>query len=226
MLPNVAPSAAFTSDCTGISCTFDGTGSTDSDGSVQSYEWTFSDGDEAGGPNPQKDFAETGTYDVTLTVTDDGGLTSSVTQQVSVVKPNVAADRGLHHRLRRSSTATSTPRRRPTATAPSTTTRGTSVTARPAPGSTPDHVYEDPGTYTVTLVVTDDDDATDDATSEQVVVAEPAASTVSYVGGAVNQGNVATPNVTTPTTVSAGDRLVMVLSASTPATGCCPRRPA
>ena len=89
VLPNVAPSAAFTSDCTGISCTFDGTGSTDSDGSIQSYEWTFSDGDEAGGPTPQKDFAATGTYDVTLTVTDDGGLTSSVTHQVSVVKPNV-----------------------------------------------------------------------------------------------------------------------------------------
>ena len=40
----------------------------------------------------------------------------------------------------------------------------------------------------------------------------PAPSTVSYVGGAVNQGNVTTPNVTTPTTVSAGDRLVMVLT--------------
>ena len=74
VLPNVAPTAAFTSDCTGISCTFDGTGSTDSDGTIQSYEWTFSDGDEAGGPTPQKDFLATGTYDVTLTVTDDGGL--------------------------------------------------------------------------------------------------------------------------------------------------------
>ena len=86
------------------------------------------------------------------------------------------------------------------------------MTARPAPAARPNHVYENPGTYTVTLVVTDDDDATDDASSTQVVVGEPAPSTVSYVGGAVNQGNVTTPNVTTPTTVSAGDRLVMVLS--------------
>ncbi len=46
----------------------------------------------------------------------------------------------------------------------------------------------------------------------KVVVGAPAPSTVSYVGGAVNQGNVTTPNVTTPTTVSAGDRLVMVLT--------------
>ena len=79
-------------------------------------------------------------------------------------------------------------------------------------GATPNHVYEEPGTYTISLVVTDNEDATDDASSTQVLLGAPAASTVSYVGGAVNQGNVATPNVTTPTTVSAGDRLVMVLS--------------
>ena len=89
VLPNAAPTAAFTWNCVGISCTFDGTGSADGDGTIQSYEWTFGDGDEAGSPSPQKDFLATGTYDVTLTVTDDGGLSSSVTHQVSVVKPNV-----------------------------------------------------------------------------------------------------------------------------------------
>ena len=86
------------------------------------------------------------------------------------------------------------------------------MTARSAPAPAPNHVYENPGTYTITLVVTDNQAATDDVSATQVVVGEPAASTVSYVGGAVNQGNVATPNVTTPTTVSAGDRLVLVLS--------------
>ncbi len=54
VLPNVAPSAAFTHDCTGTSCLFDASGSADSDGSITSYEWTFSDGEEAGGPSPQK----------------------------------------------------------------------------------------------------------------------------------------------------------------------------
>ena len=89
VLPNVAPTAGFTYECIGISCTFDAGTSTDGDGTIQSFEWTFSDGDEAGGPTPQKDFAATGTYDVTLTVHDDGGLSGSTTQQVSVVKPNV-----------------------------------------------------------------------------------------------------------------------------------------
>ena len=211
VLPNVAPSAAFTSDCTGISCTFDGTGSSDSDGSVQSYEWTFSDGDEAGGPNPQKDFAETGTYTATLTVTDDGGLSSSVSQQVSVVKPNSppAADFAITCEFLDCDFDA-------TASADSDGTIDDYAwdfgDGETGTGLNADHAYEDPGTYDVTLVVTDDDDATDDVTKTQVVVGAPSASTVSYVGGATNQGNVATPNVTTPTTVSAGDRLLLTLS--------------
>jgi PKD repeat protein len=211
VLPNQAPTAAFTFDCTGISCNFDGTGSADSDGTIQSYEWTFGDGEEAGSVSPQKDYTETGTYDVTLTVTDDGGLTSSVTHQVSVVKPNVpptAAFTTSCDYLDCDFDATT-----------STDSDGTIDEyawdfgdGQTGTGSTPNHVYANPGTYTISLVVTDDDDATDDASSSQVVVGAPAPSTVSYVGGAVNQGNVSTPNVTTPTTVSAGDRLVMVLT--------------
>ena len=211
VLPNVAPTAAFTYECTGISCTYDATSSTDSDGSIQSYEWTFSDGDEAGGPNPQKDFAATGTYDVTLTVHDDGGLSGSTTHQVAVVKPNVPP------------------------TAAFTTTCDFLVCDFDATGSvdsdgsvdvyewdfgdgetgtgaTPEHTYASPGSYETTLVVTDNQQATDDESATKVVVGAPTPSTVSYVGGAVNQGNVTTPNVTTPTTVSAGDRLVMVLT--------------
>ena len=211
VLPNVAPSAAFTWSCTGISCTFDGTGSADSDGAVQSYEWTFGDGDEAGSATPQKDFLATGTYDVTLTVTDDGGLSNSVTHQVSVIKPNVPP-----------TAAFTTTCEYLDCDFDGTTSSDSDGTVddyawdfgdgETGTGSTPNHVYENPGTYTTTLVVTDNEAATDDASSTQVVVGEPAASTVSYVGGAVNQGNVTTPNVTTPTTVSAGDRLVMVLT--------------
>ena len=135
--------------------------STDSDGTIQSYEWTFGDGDEAGGPNPQKDFLATGTYDVTLTVTDDGGLTNSVTHQVSVVKPNVpptAAFTTTCDFLDCDFDATT-----------SSDSDGTVDDyawdfgdGETGTGSTPNHVYGNPGTYTITLVVTDNEDATDE----------------------------------------------------------------
>ncbi|MBS2936688.1 PKD domain-containing protein [Nocardioides sp. J2M5] len=211
VLPNTAPTAAFTSSCTGVSCTFDASGSSDGDGTVSSYEWSFSDGDEAGGPTPQKDFAASGTYDVTLTVTDDGGLSSSTTKQVTVVKPNVAptADFTMTCAFLAcdlDATASSDP--------DGTVTDWAWDFGDGAHGSgaTTSHAYASPGTYTATLVVTDDQGATDDASTVKVVVGAPAASTVSYVGGATNQGNVSTPNVTTPSTVSAGDRLVMALT--------------
>jgi PKD repeat protein len=211
VLPNVAPSAAFTSTCAGISCTFDGTGSSDSDGSITSYDWSFGNGDEAGNPTPQEDFAATGTYDVTLTVTDDGGLSSSVTHQVSVVKPNVPPTAAF--------TTTCTYLDCGFDASGSSDGDGTVDSyawdfgdGATDTGPTPDHVYAKAGSYLVTLTVTDNQGATDDQQSTQVVVGAPAASTVSYVGGAATQGNVSTPNVTTPTTVSAGDRLLMVLT--------------
>jgi PKD repeat protein len=211
VLPNVAPTAAFTWDCTGITCTFDGTGSSDSDGTVQSYEWSFSDGDEAGGATPEKDFAATGTYDATLTVTDDGGLSHSTTHQVSVVKPNVPPTAAF--------TTTCAYLDCDFDASASTDSDGTVDEyawdfgdGETGTGSTPEHAYQLPGTYTATLVVTDNQAGTDETSSTTVVVGAPAASTVSYVGGAVNQGNVSTPNVTTPTTVSAGDRLVLALT--------------
>ena len=148
---------------------------------------------------------------MTLTVTDDGGLTSSVTHQLSVVKPNVppSADFSTTCAFLVCDFDASTSADGDGTIDAYAWDFGDGETGA---GSAPNHVYETPGNYTVSLVVTDDDGATDDISSEQVVVGEPAPSTVSYVGGAVNQGNVSTPNVTTPTSVSAGDRVVMVLS--------------
>ncbi len=59
-------------------CDFDGTDSSDPDGSVVSYAWDFGDGGTATGSTPSHDFVTSGTRDVTLTVTDDEGTTGSV----------------------------------------------------------------------------------------------------------------------------------------------------
>jgi PKD repeat protein len=87
-IPNQPPAAAFTSDCADLACSFDGTGSSDADGSVVSYAWQFGDGETGTGPTPSHTYATGGSKDVTLTVTDDDGATHSVTHSVTAVVPN------------------------------------------------------------------------------------------------------------------------------------------
>ena len=58
------------------SVTLDGSGSSDSDGSISSYEWSKDGSQIATGETPTVDLA-TGTHTITLTVTDDEGATDS-----------------------------------------------------------------------------------------------------------------------------------------------------
>ena len=85
--PNQAPVAQFGSSCTGLACTFDSSGSTDDVG-ITNRSWTFGDGSSAGNVvSPSHSYASAGTYNVTLTVYDGGGLSNSVTKQVTVTAP-------------------------------------------------------------------------------------------------------------------------------------------
>jgi PKD domain/IPT/TIG domain/Divergent InlB B-repeat domain len=81
---NAPPSAGFTFSCTALTCTFDGSPSTDSDGTIQSYSWGFGDGTSGGGKTTTHTYAQTDSYFVTLTVTDNGGATATASQVVTV----------------------------------------------------------------------------------------------------------------------------------------------
>ncbi len=85
---NEAPTASASVDdatvAPGTSVSFDGTGSTDADGSIGSYDWTFGDGTTATGATPTHTYDATGSYDATLTVTDDDGATDTATVTVAV----------------------------------------------------------------------------------------------------------------------------------------------
>lgn len=61
----------------GIAISFSSAGSTDPDGSISSYSWDFGDGNTSTQANPSHAYASAGTYNVTLTVTDNGGATGS-----------------------------------------------------------------------------------------------------------------------------------------------------
>jgi PKD repeat protein len=84
--PNQKPTAAYTSSCTGLTCSFDGTGSTDPDGSVAGYAWDFADGagSTSTSASPTHTFSGPGTYQVALTVTDDEGATDVISKSIAV----------------------------------------------------------------------------------------------------------------------------------------------
>jgi len=81
------PTASFTYTCTGLACSFDGSGSSDPDGAITSYSWNFGDATTGSGVSVSHIYTAAGTYNVTLTVTDDDGETDTETKAVSVSLP-------------------------------------------------------------------------------------------------------------------------------------------
>ena len=62
---------------TGAAIQFNGSGSYDLEGAVDNYQWNFGDNSFGSGPAPAHIYNTAGTYTVTLTVTDDTGLTTT-----------------------------------------------------------------------------------------------------------------------------------------------------
>jgi hypothetical protein len=87
---NAPPVASFTSNCTNLSCTFDASGSSDPDGTVATYAWNFGDGHTAAAGasrTASNVYPAAGTYQVTLTVTDNNNATGTLTKSVAVSGP-------------------------------------------------------------------------------------------------------------------------------------------
>jgi lysophospholipase L1-like esterase len=92
-VPDAPPTASFTSSCTGLTCTFDASGSTDDLG-IATYAWTFGDGGTSSIAGPSHTYADAGTFTVGLVVTDTGGQTATASAQVTVATP--PADEAVH----------------------------------------------------------------------------------------------------------------------------------
>ncbi|MDR7271150.1 PKD repeat protein, partial [Pelomonas saccharophila] len=158
---NQAPVANIsgpTSGQVGASLSFSGAGSTDAEGPIASYAWTFGDGTSASGVSVTKSYSAAGSYTVTLTVTDAGGLTNSKSQTVVITAPanqapvaNISGPTSGQVGASLSfSGAGSTDAEGPIASYAWTFGDGTS-----ASGVSVTKSYSAAGSYTVTLTVTD-----------------------------------------------------------------------
>ena len=158
--------------------TFDAGGASDPDGSITSYEWAFGDGTTATGETVTHSYDASGSYDVTLTVTDDDGATDTTTQTVTVTDGE-PANQPPTASFTVSSASPTVGETVTVDAAGSTDSDGTIASydwtfgdGATASGTTGSYAYSTAGTYTVELTVTDDGGATD-TTTQTVTVTEP-----------------------------------------------------
>ena len=68
----------------GQAVTFDGSGSSDSDGTIVSYGWDFGDGSAGTGSTPTHAYSAAGEYTITLTVTDDDAASDQASAVITI----------------------------------------------------------------------------------------------------------------------------------------------
>ena len=153
-----------------LAVSFDGSGSSDSDGTIATYAWDFGDSSSGTGSTTSHTYASAGTYTATLVVTDDDGATDSASTTITVTAPNQAP----------TASASGDPASGPAPlavnfTGSSSSDADGSIVAyawdfgdgQASSAADPSHTYTSVGTYTATLTVTDDDGA---SASADVVV--------------------------------------------------------
>jgi PKD repeat protein len=165
VVANNPPTAdfSFTADHLVVQFTND---SNDSDGNIKSSVWDFGDGATSEEASPSHTYAQSGTYEVTLTVTDDDGDTGQMplTIQVEANKPPEANVTFSANGLNLQFTGTSNDPDGNIAAHLWDFGDGFTSTDKD-----PRHTYASAGTYTVELTVTDNHGATDTA-SKQITV--------------------------------------------------------
>lgn len=137
------------------SVSFDGSGSTDTGGTLSSYTWDFGDGTNGSGVTTSHTYSKAGSYSVSLTVTDSFGGTASTSKTVVVSGvPNAKLTIRPAHPVVGGTTAFS---------GAASTDTGSTITSYSwrfgdgGTGSGPSvtHKYTKPGAYKVTLTIAD-----------------------------------------------------------------------
>jgi len=152
----------------GENITFTST-STDPDGTIVSWDWAFDDESIGSGEVVTHAYAETGTYKVTLNVTDDDGICNIVWKPVNVLDYPVASftyspEEPLRNRTVTFDASGSTPNGGTIDSYAWDFGDGTTDS-----GMVVDHIFAEVGTYTVTLNVTDSEGLVNSVTHDVTV---------------------------------------------------------
>lgn len=168
---NNGPTAQFTASVDKLTASFDGTGSTDSDGTIASYAWDFGDGSTSTNATPTHTFGSAGDQTVSLTVTDNDGATDTITKTVTTTAnaaPHAAFTFSANDlAVAFDGSGSSDDDGTIASYAWDFGDGATSTDAKPS------HTYATAGNETVILKVTDNDGATDSVT-KTVTVTQPA----------------------------------------------------
>lgn len=170
-----SPSAAFVyspaNPFTGDTVYFDASESSDSDGTIVSFEWNFGDGSTGSGETTTHQYQSEGTFTVVLYITDDDGNTSSASKNIPVTDNQAPGASFVY------SPANPVTNQDVYFNASGSSDPDGTITAwawdfgdgSTGSGETIAHQYTSTGTYTVVLVVTDDS-GNSSSTSKTVTV--------------------------------------------------------
>lgn len=163
-----------TAVCTGTTSTFVDESVPAAGTSLTSWSWNFGDGFTSTLQSPTHQYGTTGTFTITLIVTNNEGCSDTTTKTITAAVPPIAAFSSIDESC--VGVAVSF-------TDESTAGSGANLTNWQwqfgdgflGSGQHPTHSYGLPGTYTVTLTATNSNGCTDDATATINIYDQPAA---------------------------------------------------
>jgi PKD repeat protein len=128
--PTAVISAVPTTGVAPLSVVFNGSGSSDPDGTIATWAWSFGDGTSGSGPTITHVYTAAGFYIANLTVTDNAGASSTASATISVTTGSSTAPSAPNNLAARSNS-----RARINLTWINTATNATSITVERCSGS-------------------------------------------------------------------------------------------